>query len=144
MEGAETPLDRLRQRIVGFLGSLGGSVNGCLIETGSAAVHAAKMVAWDSKSLLEFALPFQDMKPSIYLGVCVCACLCIYTAYVCVFVCVCVCVFVCMWCVCIVYVCVFVRMKDSDCSSLQIPSSLVYVNWPLLPATDRLRCVYII
>lgn len=68
IEGAETPLNRLRQRIVFFLGSLGGHVNSCLVETGPAAVHAAKVVAWDSKNRLEFALPFQDMKPSIYLG----------------------------------------------------------------------------
>lgn len=72
VEGAETPLDRLRRRIVYFLGSLGGAVNSCMIETGSAAMRAAKVVAWDRKSKLEFALPFQDMKPSIFLGMCKC------------------------------------------------------------------------
>ncbi len=80
VEGAETPLDRLRQRIVVFLGSLGGSVNSCLIETGSAAMRAAKVVAWDNRSKLEFAFPFQDMKPSIYLGMHVCTlslCVCV-------------------------------------------------------------------
>lgn len=68
VEGAETPLNKLRQRIVIFLGSLGGLVNRCLVETGPAAVHAAKMVAWDSKRRLEFVVPFPDMKPSIHLG----------------------------------------------------------------------------
>ena len=72
VEGAETPLDRLRQRIVHFLGSLGGSVNGWMIETGSAAMRAAKVVAWDNRNKLKFALPFQDMKPSIYLGTFAC------------------------------------------------------------------------
>ena len=75
VEGAETPLYKLRKRIVFFLGSLGGSVNSSLIETGSAAMHAAKVVAWDNRNKLEFAVPFQDMKPSIYLGVCACACM---------------------------------------------------------------------
>ena len=31
-----------------------------------------KAVSWDSDKRLDFALPFQDMKPSIYLGMCVC------------------------------------------------------------------------
>jgi len=67
MESAETPLARLRRRIVFFLGSLGG-LNGGMVERGPAALQAEKVIAWDSKSRLEFALPFQDMKPSIYLG----------------------------------------------------------------------------
>ena len=82
IEGAESPLNQLRQRMLFFLGSLGGQINGSLVEKGSAAAYASKMVAWDSKKRLEFVLPFQDMKPSLYLGVC--ACMCVY---------VCVCVF---------------------------------------------------
>lgn len=68
LQGAQSPLSLLRQRIVFFLGSLGGEVNSALVETGTAAAHAAKMVAWDSKKRLEFSLPFQDMKPSLFLG----------------------------------------------------------------------------
>ena len=68
MEGAETPLGQLRKRIVYFLGSLGGEINSSLVEVGPAADHASKVVAWDSRKWLEFALPFQDMKPSIFLG----------------------------------------------------------------------------
>ena len=67
VESAETPLGLLRRRIVFFLGSLGGQ-NGCLVERGPAATQAAKVMAWDSKNRLEFALPFQDMKPSMFLG----------------------------------------------------------------------------
>ena len=70
IEGAESPLNRIRQRIVHFLGALGGQVNTSLVESESAAAYAAKAVAWDSKSRLEFAVPFQDMKPTLYLGEC--------------------------------------------------------------------------
>ena len=31
-----------------------------------------KAVSWDPVRRLDFDLPFQDMKPSIYLGVCTC------------------------------------------------------------------------
>ena len=64
----ESPLGKLLQRIVHFLGTLGGQSNTCLVTSESAAAYAARAVAWDSKKRLEFALPFQDMKPSIYLG----------------------------------------------------------------------------
>lgn len=43
-------------------------MNAGLVETESAATYAAKAVAWDSKEHLELALPFQDLKPTIYLG----------------------------------------------------------------------------
>lgn len=68
IEGAESPLNKVRRRIVHFLGALGGQINTSLVETESAAAYAAKAVAWDSKNRLEFALPFQDMKPTLYLG----------------------------------------------------------------------------
>ena len=50
------------------MGSLGGEINAGLVESESAASYAAKAVAWDSKKRLELALPFQDMKPSLFLG----------------------------------------------------------------------------
>ena len=68
IEGAESPLNKVRQRIVHFLGALGGQINTGLVESESAAAYAAKAVAWDSRNRLEFALPFQDMKPTLYLG----------------------------------------------------------------------------
>ena len=68
IEGAESPQNKVRTRIVCFLGSLGGQVNSSLVETDSAAAYASKAVSWDSKKRLEFALPFQDMKPSLFLG----------------------------------------------------------------------------
>ena len=68
IEGAESPLNKVRQRIVHFLGALGGQINTSLVESESAAAYAAKAVAWDSKNRLEFALPFQDMKLTLYLG----------------------------------------------------------------------------
>ena len=69
IEGAESPHNKVRRRIVHFLGSLGGQVNSSLVENESAAAFAARAVAWDNKNRLEFALPFQDMKPSLYFGV---------------------------------------------------------------------------
>ena len=68
VQGVESPQGKLLQRIVQFLGILGGQANTCLVKSESAAAYAARAVAWDSKKKLEFALPFQDMKPSIYLG----------------------------------------------------------------------------
>ena len=43
-------------------------MNAGLVETESAAAYAARAVAWDSKEHLELALPFQDLKPTIFLG----------------------------------------------------------------------------
>ena len=31
-------------------------------------------IVWDVQDKLSFALPFQDMKPTMFLGVCVCVC----------------------------------------------------------------------
>jgi len=68
IEGAESPQSKVRSRIVHFLGSLGGEINAGLVESESAASYAAKAVAWDTRNRLELALPFQDMKPSLFLG----------------------------------------------------------------------------
>ena len=68
IEGAESPLNKIRRRIVHFLGALGGEINTSLVESESAAVYAAKAVACDARNRLEFAVPFQDMKPTLYLG----------------------------------------------------------------------------
>ena len=43
-------------------------MNAWLVETESASVYASKAVAWDSEDHLELALPFQDLKPTVYLG----------------------------------------------------------------------------
>ena len=88
-QGAEGPHNKVRRRIVHFLGSLGGQINASLVESESAAAYAAKAVAWDSKNRLEIALPFQDMKPSLFLGMLYCGLLALG---LCVCVCVCVCV----------------------------------------------------
>ncbi|XP_064405997.1 DNA-dependent protein kinase catalytic subunit-like isoform X2 [Halichondria panicea] len=66
IDGAESPNNKVRRRIVHFLGTLGGQVNSSLVENESAAAFASHAVAWDSQNRLEFPLPFQDMKPSIY------------------------------------------------------------------------------
>lgn len=67
-QGAESPQNKVRRSIVHFLGCLGGQINASLVESESAAAYAAKAVAWDSVNRLEFAVPFQDMKPSLFLG----------------------------------------------------------------------------
>lgn len=50
-----------------LLGSLGGSVNMFLLGPDN-AVDPSCAVAWDTANHLSFAVPFQDMKPTIYLG----------------------------------------------------------------------------
>ena len=43
-------------------------MNAGLVETESAATYAAKAVVWDSQKHLPLALPFLDLKPTVYLG----------------------------------------------------------------------------
>ena len=70
VKGAEKLQHQIRKRVVHFLGSLGGQVSSTLVQSESAAAYAARAVAWDSRPRLEVALPFQDMKPTLYLGAC--------------------------------------------------------------------------
>lgn len=35
---------------------------------GSGEIDPSRAVAWDTQKRLPFAVPFQDMKPNIYLG----------------------------------------------------------------------------
>ena len=50
-----------------YLGHLGGSVNmGLLANTDEEISQRA--IAWDSLQHLKFDVPFEDMKPTIYLG----------------------------------------------------------------------------
>jgi DNA-dependent protein kinase catalytic subunit len=67
IEGSESPHKKVQMSILRFLGSLGGHVNAGLVETDSTAVCAQKAVAWDSQDHLTLALPFQDLKPTVYL-----------------------------------------------------------------------------
>lgn len=60
---------KLRLRIVNFLGTLGGSGNVAILQNNK-PVDLSKAIAWDSEEHLSFALPFQDMKPTIFLGMC--------------------------------------------------------------------------
>ena len=46
-----------------------------------------KAVAWDTQKRLEFVLPFQDLKPSVFLGRYVCTYVCMYICtYVCTYI----------------------------------------------------------
>ena len=58
---------KLKLKIIKFLGSLGGESNILILRNGGIA-DLAKAIAWDEEKHLSFALPFQDMKPTIYLG----------------------------------------------------------------------------
>ena len=60
-------MTKLRIRILRLLGTLGGRANALLLSCGS-TVDPTKAVAWDTENHLSFAVPFQDMKPNIYLG----------------------------------------------------------------------------
>ena len=58
-----SPLSQIRQRIVLFLGSLGGQTNSFLVRRGPSPL----LISWDSSSHLKYLVPFQDIKPVIYL-----------------------------------------------------------------------------
>uniref|UniRef100_A0A7M4FFG4 DNA-dependent protein kinase catalytic subunit n=1 Tax=Crocodylus porosus TaxID=8502 RepID=A0A7M4FFG4_CROPO len=62
-------LEAVRTRVVQLLGSLGGQVNRNLVTAASEEEMMKKFVSWDSEKLLNFAVPFVDMKPVIYLDV---------------------------------------------------------------------------
>lgn len=66
-QSSETPLRKLRLRIAQFLGSLGGEYNISLVDTTDTQTLELA-VAWDTAKRLDFAVPFHDMKPSVYLG----------------------------------------------------------------------------
>ena len=57
----------MRLKIISLLGSLGGRVNGDLIRGSEESM--ANAIVWDTHDKLPFALPFQDMKPTMCLGV---------------------------------------------------------------------------
>ena len=62
-----SPIMALKLRIINFLGKLGGAANIGMLEN-CAFENLSKALAWDKDEHLSFALPFQDMKPTIYLG----------------------------------------------------------------------------
>ena len=63
-QGVESPMAKVRIRILRLLGGLGGRANALLLSGGS-TVDSSKAVAWDTENYLSFAVPFQDMKPNI-------------------------------------------------------------------------------
>ncbi|PIK41531.1 putative DNA-dependent protein kinase catalytic subunit [Apostichopus japonicus] len=66
--GATTsPLRDIQHKILQLLGSLGGKTNISLLESSSEEL-AEMAVAWDTQKKLSFAVPFMDMKPTIFLG----------------------------------------------------------------------------
>ena len=56
----------MRLKIITLLGSLGGRVNGDLVR--GTEENMANAIVWDTHDKLPFALPFQDMKPTMCLG----------------------------------------------------------------------------
>ena len=58
------PLVKIRHQILRLLGTLGGQTNMLLLGN----PDPSKAVTWDTNNHLTFAVPFQDMKPNIYLG----------------------------------------------------------------------------
>lgn len=63
----EAPLVAVRLRVVKLLGHLGGKLNRNLVTVVSSEEMMKKFVAWDSEKRLNFAVPFSDMKPVVYL-----------------------------------------------------------------------------
>lgn len=67
LQSYQSQLAVMKQRIMVYLGSLGGSINHSLL-AGSEEKIAKQAIAWDSEQHLKFYMPFVDMKPTIYLG----------------------------------------------------------------------------
>ena len=67
-QGENSPLNKVRRRILILLGSLGGKCNLGLLGGREGGLMGSNGIAWDTRQHLSFALPFQDMKPNIYLG----------------------------------------------------------------------------
>ncbi|XP_058033644.1 DNA-dependent protein kinase catalytic subunit [Ahaetulla prasina] len=68
LELEEDPsLEAVRARVVRLLGTLGGQINRHLITAASVEEKMKKFVSWDVEKHLNFAVPFADMKPVIYL-----------------------------------------------------------------------------
>ncbi|GAB1598867.1 DNA-dependent protein kinase catalytic subunit-like isoform X1, partial [Argonauta hians] len=63
---AESELSKVKRRIAKFLGTIGGCFNLDLLANTDADV-LKYAVAWDTRKHLKFDLPFNDMRPSIYL-----------------------------------------------------------------------------
>ncbi|CAB4005561.1 DNA-dependent kinase catalytic subunit-like [Paramuricea clavata] len=66
-EEENSPLNKVRRRILILLGSLGGRCNLGLLGVGEGSLAGSNVIAWDTKQHLSFAVPFQDMKPNIFL-----------------------------------------------------------------------------
>ncbi|KAK6170524.1 hypothetical protein SNE40_018898 [Patella caerulea] len=61
----ESKLAVVKQRVVQYLGSLGGSVNYALLANSEEEI-SKQAIAWDTNKHLRFDIPFIDMKPIIY------------------------------------------------------------------------------
>ncbi|XP_065679642.1 DNA-dependent protein kinase catalytic subunit isoform X1 [Hydra vulgaris] len=61
---SESPLFNLELRVIKFLGCLGGRLSIGILQN---AAKFSKHIVWDTNQHLPFALPFRDMKPTIYL-----------------------------------------------------------------------------
>ena len=65
---ADDKLKSLRYQIMYLLGSLGGQVTAGMVDsTALDERRRLKAVTWDTSRRLEFAVPFPDMKPSVFL-----------------------------------------------------------------------------
>ena len=67
LQATTSPLMQLRHRIVKFLGDLGGNINTAVVKGGKIP-DISNAVGWSTAQHLSFALPFCDMKPTVYLG----------------------------------------------------------------------------
>ncbi|CAH2285137.1 DNA-dependent kinase catalytic subunit [Pelobates cultripes] len=63
----ESSLAAVRNRVVRILGSLGGQINRSLVTAESTEEMIKNHVSWDTEKRLNFAVPFVDQKPVIYL-----------------------------------------------------------------------------
>ncbi|KAL4240201.1 hypothetical protein ACF0H5_000995 [Mactra antiquata] len=62
----QSQLSEMKERIMIYLGSLGGSINQCIMSKSDEQI-ARQAITWDNVQHLKFDMPFVDMKPTIYL-----------------------------------------------------------------------------
>ncbi|KAM4688942.1 DNA-dependent protein kinase catalytic subunit [Discoglossus pictus] len=65
----ESSSEAVRSRVVRLLGSLGGQINRSLVTAASAEEMIKNHVSWDTEKRLNFAVPFVDLKPIIYMDI---------------------------------------------------------------------------
>lgn len=67
-QNTQSQLSQVKDRVMKYLGSLGGSLNHELLANTNEEI-SKQAITWDCHQHLKFDMPFVDMKPTIYFGI---------------------------------------------------------------------------